>query len=129
VDFGDVHNGVSESFFEKSDWVLEDFSPDFDSFDIWRSSLAVNKIDVNSSDHLSNFGGTLDNISNILLFEIGNGFHEFNLESFSILEAWCDIGEFVILNKSIKKSSNEMNDIVVVDVDFGNSGGSDKFGN
>ena len=127
MDFADVHNGVGESFFEKSDWVLEDGSPDFDSFDIWGSSLAVNKICIDGTDHLSNDGDTLDNISNILLFEISNGLHEINLESFSILEAWCNIDEFVVLNKSIKESSNELNNIVVVE--FGNSGGSDKFGN
>ena len=125
VDFGDVHDGVGESFFEKSDWVLEDGSPDFDSFDIWGSSFAVNKISIDGTDHLSNDGDTLDNISNILLFEISNGLHEINLESFSILEAWCNIDEFIVLNKSIKESSHELNNIVVVEL--GKESRSEKF--
>jgi hypothetical protein len=126
VDFADVHDGVGESFFEKSDWVLEDGSPDFDSLDIRSSGLAVLDIDVNGRDHLTDLGNTLDDVHDVLLLEVGDGFHEFNLESFGISEAWCDLIERVVLDKSIEESFNELNNLVVVET--GNSGGGEEFG-
>ena len=125
VDFADVHDGVGESFFEKSDWILEDFSPDFDSFDIWSSSLAILKINIDGGDHLSDNGNTLDDVHDVLLLEVLDGFGELNLESFSILEAWCDLIERVVLNESIEESSDELDNLVVVET--GNGGGGEKF--
>jgi len=76
VDLGDVHNGVGESFFEKSDWVLEDGRPDFDSFDVWLHTRAVLEVDIDGRDYLSDNGDTLNDIHDVLLFEISDGFSE-----------------------------------------------------
>ena len=126
VDLGDVHDGVTESFFEKSDWVLEDGGPDFDSFDVWFHSLAILEIDVNGGDNFSHDGNTLDDVHDVLLFEIFDGFIELNFDSFSIGEAWLDLIEVVVLNESIEESSDELDNLIVVET--GNSGGGENFG-
>jgi hypothetical protein len=126
MDFRDVHDGVGESFFEKSNWVLEDGGPDFDSFDIWLHSLAILEIDVNGGDHLSDNWDTLDDVSDVFLLEIRDGLGELNLESLGISKAWLDLLEVVVLDESIEESSNELDNLVVVET--GNGGDGENFG-
>ena len=126
VDLGDVHDGVGENFLEESDWILEDLSPDFDSLDIWSSRFAVSDIDIDGSDHLSNNGDTLDDVHDVLLLEVVDGFDEFSIESFSILKAWSDVIEGVVLDESVEETFNEVGNIGVVD--GGNGGDGEKFG-
>ena len=126
VDLGDVHDSVGESFFEKSDWILEDDSPGGDSLDIWFHSLAVSKININGGDHLSNNGDTLDDVHNVFLLEIRDGFGELDLETFTILKAWLDLIEGVVIDESVEESSNELDDLVVVET--GNGGDGENFG-
>ena len=73
VDFTDVPDGVAESFFEKSNWVLEDGSPDFDSLNVWLHSSAILELNIDGRDHLSNNGDTLNNVYDVFFGEISNG--------------------------------------------------------
>ena len=126
VDFADVHEGVGESFLEESDWILEDGSPDLDSLDVWLHTLAILKININGGDNFSDLRDTLDNVHDVLLFEVFNGGVELNFNTFGIGEAWLDLIEIVISNESIEESSNELDNLVVVET--GNGGGGENFG-
>ena len=120
-----MHDGVGENFFEKSDWILEDLGPDFDSLDIWGSRFAVLDIGIDGSDHLSNDGDTLDDVHDVLLLEITDGFDEFSIESFGILEAWSNVIEGIVFDKTVEETFNEVGNISVVD--GGNSGDGEHF--
>jgi hypothetical protein len=113
LDLGDVHDGVGENLFEKSDWILEDLGPYFDSFDIWR--FAVLDIGIDGSDHLSDDRDTLDDVHDVFLLEVTDGFNKFSIESFSILEAWSNVIEGVVFDKSVEETLNEVGYIGVVD--------------
>ena len=107
VDGIDVREGVGEHNSEELDWVLEDGRPGFDSEEIWSHGGAVAKIGFDGSEHLSNNGDTLDDIHNIFLFEVINGFNEKWGKNFLILEADFDVIEVVFLDKSVKETINE----------------------
>jgi hypothetical protein len=112
VDSRDVVDGVCESFLEKSNWILEDSSPGLDSLDIWLSSLAVLEVSVNAGDDLTNFGDPLDYVGDILLFEISNGNSKFSFDALGISKAWLDLVEIVVLDESIKKTSDKLDNLV-----------------
>jgi len=131
VDFVNISKGVAESFFEKSGWILEDGRPDFDSLDIWSNTFAINKIGLEGTNHLSNLRDTCNDAHGVFLFEIINGFNQLWFKNFLILEAWLNFLEFVIMNKSIKESSYEVENLVVAEFGMmmGNSGCGKEFGN
>jgi len=58
--------------------------------------------------------------------EIRDGLGELNLESLGISKAWLDLLEVVVLNESIEESSNELDNLVVVET--GNGGDGENFG-
>ena len=90
VDLGDVHEGVGESFFEKSDWILEDSRPDLDSFDVWSHTSAISKISIDGTKHFSDNRDTSNDAHGVFLFEISNSFYQHWSKNFLILEAWFD---------------------------------------
>ena len=122
VDLVDVRNSVAEDFLEEGNWILEDGSPGLDSLDIWFHSSAVLEVIINGSDDLSNLGDTRDDVHNVFLLEILDGLNEINIDDLSILKAWLDLIEVVVLDESIEETSDELGDLVVGETNNETSG-------
>ena len=107
VDGINVRKSVGEHNLEKFDWVLEDGRPSFDSHKIWSHGGAVSEVTFDSSEHLSNNSDGLNDIHDIFLFEVIDGFNKHWGKNFLILEADFDVIEVVFLDKSVKETINE----------------------
>ena len=103
LNFVHVHHCVLEYLGKESNWVLEDRSPDLDSFDVWLDSFAIFEIVVDGSNHLTDDGDTLNDVSDIFFGEISNGFGKFNLKSFRIAQTWLDCIKIIVLYKTSRR--------------------------
>jgi len=71
-------------------------------------TFAVTEVNIEDLKHLSNNFGSFDDIGEILLFEVTDSFLKLELKSCSIFQADLDLIERVILDKSLKKSSDKL---------------------
>jgi hypothetical protein len=71
-------------------------------------TFAVSEINVEAFEHLSNDCGSLDDIGEILLFEVTDGFREKNLKRCCIFQANLDLIQSVVLDEPLEKPSDKL---------------------